>query len=306
MPWIPLGAVILLGSAVAGFLSLPVAEGRQLAAAMASLGRWLPALYGVVAISYGGRYLRWRLCLGSIGIGRISRADALAWFRGCALTATPAKLGELSRVQLLHDALGYPRVPLVHVFMAERLADLVAVTLLLLLLAPRQLAGRLPSASLPWMLVAAAALGGVAALAWLRRGALGVRVRRWRHHLPSGALGRAMVPVTALTMVIWAVEAMVLWLLVRHLSPVAISVPVAISIYLISGTAGIASSLPGGIGVNEATTVLLLSQQGIPAAVGLPIAILRRLITLWSMVGLAALVGVAARGSSQVERKPRC
>jgi uncharacterized protein (TIRG00374 family) len=69
---------------------------------------------------------------------------------------------------------------------------------------------------------------------------------------------------------------------------------VAIAIYLLSGTAGMASSLPGGIGVNEGTTVLLLAQQGVPAAVALPIAVLRRVITLWSMVALAAAVGVLA------------
>ena len=53
-----------------------------------------------------------------------------------------------------------------------------------------------------------------------------------------------------------------------------------------------ASSLPGGIGVNEAATVLLLGQQGVPAAVALPVAVLRRLITLWSMVALAAAIGI--------------
>jgi len=53
-----------------------------------------------------------------------------------------------------------------------------------------------------------------------------------------------------------------------------------------------ASTLPGGIGVNEAATLLLLGQQGVPAAVALPVAVLRRLITLWSMVALAAATGV--------------
>ena len=71
-----------------------------------------------------------------------------------------------------------------------------------------------------------------------------------------------------------------------------ITIPAAIAIYLLSGTAGMASSLPGGIGVNEGATVLLLAQQGVPAAVALPIAVMRRVITLWSMVALAATVGV--------------
>ena len=119
----------------------------DLARSGSSLFRWLPVLYGVVALSNAGRYWRWRLLLGRLGIGHPSWPDLLGWFRGFALTATPAKLGELSRVQLLHEQLGYPRLPLVHVFVAERCADVAAVALWLLVLTPAQVLGRLPSPS---------------------------------------------------------------------------------------------------------------------------------------------------------------
>jgi uncharacterized membrane protein YbhN (UPF0104 family) len=250
----------------------------------------------VVALSYAGRYWRWRLLLGRLGIGRTNWPDLLGWFRGFALTATPAKVGELSRVQLLHERLGYPRLPLVHVFVAERCADGVAVAALLLLLAPGQLASRLPAVSLSWPLVVAALLAAWAVVWAANRAGMdrwfAGRLRSWRHHLPSGALARATVPAALISVLVWANEALVLWLLVRLLAPAAISIPIAIAIYLLSGTAGMASSLPGGIGVNEAATVLLLGQQGISPAIALPIAVLRRVITLWSMVALAAAVGV--------------
>ena len=42
--------------------------------------------------------------------------------------------------------------------------------------------------------------------------------------------------------------------------------------------------------MNEAATVLLLGQQGVPAGIALPVAVLRRLITPWSMVALAAAI----------------
>ena len=104
-------------------------------------------------------------------------------------------------------------------------------------------------------------------------------------------------------MLVWANEALVLWLLVRLLAPTPITIPAAIAIYLLSGTAGIASSLPGGIGVNEAATGLLLGQQGVPAAIALPIAVLRRLITLWSMVALAAVISVLPFPAGNPERR---
>jgi glycosyltransferase 2 family protein len=180
------------------------------------------------------------------------------------------------------------------VFVAERCADVAAVALLLLVLTPAQVLGRLPSVSNSLLLVlvlvalvAALLVSRPAPRRWVRS-----RWQHWRHHLPSGVLARATVPAALISVLVWANEALVLWLLVWLLAPAPITIPAAIAIYLLSGTAGMASSLPGGIGVNEGATVLLLAQQGVPAAVALPIAVLRRVITLWSMVALAAAVGV--------------
>jgi len=294
IPWLGLVALVLLVVAAAGVVSLPAVQQQALLRALRSLLVWLPVLYAVVILSYAGRYWRWRLLLSRLGIGRTDWPDLLGWFRGFALTATPAKVGELSRVQLLHEQLGYPRLPLVHVFVAERCADVAAVAVLLLVLTPAQVLGRLPSLSAPLLLglalVALAVVllvGRPAPRRWLQ-----TRWEPWRHHLPSGALARATLPAALISVLVWANEALVLWLLVRLLAPAPITIPAAMAIYLLSGTAGMASSLPGGIGVNEGATVLLLAQQGVPAAVALPIAVLRRLITLWSMVALAAAAGV--------------
>ena len=214
-----------------------------------------------MALSNAGRYWCWRLLLG--------------WVRGFFLTATPAKLGELSRVQLLHEQLGYPRLPLVHVFVAERCADVAAVALLLLVLTPAQALGQLPSATAPLLLclVLVALIGALLASRPSPHRWLQTRWQHWRHHLPSGVLARATVPAALISVLVWANEALVLWLLVWLLAPEPITIPAAIAIYLLSGTAGMVSTLPGGVGVNEGATVL------------------RRLITLWSLVVLAALTG---------------
>ena len=305
IPWLGLIALVLLTLAVAGLVKLPTLQQQALLQSLQSLLVWLPVLYGVVGLSYAGRYWRWRLLLGKLGIGRTNWPDWLGWFRGFALTATPAKVGELSRVQLLHEQLGYPRLPLVHVFVAERCADAAAVGLLLLVLIPNQLLSGIPLLSSTWLL--AMALVAACALLLTSRRAC----RRWlqnqrhrvRHHFPSGALAQGLLPASLISVLVWANEALVLWLLVRLLAPAPITIPAAIAIYLLSGTAGMASSLPGGIGVNEAATVLLLGQQGVPAAMALPIAVLRRLITLWSMVALAAVISVLPFPAGNPERR---
>ena len=270
-----------------------------------SLLKLFPVLYGVVALSYAGRYWRWRLLLGSLGIGRPSWPDLLGWFRGFALTATPAKAGELSRVQLLHEQLSYPRLPLVHVFIAERCADAAALGLLLLVLTPNQLFSRIPSLDAQWLLAMALVVAFALLLArqpscrrWLQN-----QQQHWRQYLPNGAIANSMPPVILISVLIWAIEALVLWLLIRLLAPAPIGIPSAITIYLLSGTAGIASFLPGGIGVNEAATVLLLGQEGVPAALALSIAVLRRLITPWSIVALAAAIGILPFSAGEPNRR---
>lgn len=291
---VPFSALALLLGGLSGVLFTGPEARADLVRSGCSLLPWLPVLYGVVALSNAGRYWRWRLLLGRLGIGRTSWPDLLGWVRGFALTATPAKVGELSRVQLLHEQLGYPRLHLVHVFVAERCADVAAVVLLLLVLTPAQVLGRLSSASAPLLLglvLVALATGLVASRPapsrWFES-----RWQHWLHHLPSGVLARATVLAALISVLVWANEALVLWVLVWHLAPTPISIPAAIAIYLLSGTAGMASSLPGGIGVNEGATVLLLAQQGVPAGVAVPIAVLRRFITLWPMVVLGVAVGL--------------
>ena len=155
IPWLGLIALGLLALAVAGLMQLPTVQQQALLQSLQSLLVWLPVLYGVVGLSYAGRYWRWRLLLGKLGIGSTNWPDWLGWFRGFALTATPAKVGELSRVQLLHEQLGYPRLPLVHVFVAERFSDAAAVALLLLMLIPNQLLSMIPSLSSAWPLAMA-------------------------------------------------------------------------------------------------------------------------------------------------------
>ncbi len=288
-PWrwlLAAAAIALLLLAAIGLSGLEPSARSQLLQACRRLAHWLPALYGLLTLSYLGRYLRWRLLLGSCRVGGWTWADATGWFRGFALTATPAKLGELARVADLHQQLGYPRLPLLHAFAAERLCDVAAVILWLALLLP----GDLPLVgSRPWLITLALITVLLLGLLWLP---LRRRWQQWRRHLPQGALLKACAPALLVSLGFWGCEGLLLWLLVQLLAPSAIPAGTAISITLLAGSAGMASSLPAGLGVNEATTVLLLGQQGIPASVALPIAVVRRLITPWSVVALAAVAAV--------------
>ena len=45
-------------------------------------------------------------------------------------------------------------------------------------------------------------------------------------------------------------------------------------IYLISGIAGILSGLPGGIGVNEAASTIMLQNEGLPGVISFVISLI--------------------------------
>lgn len=305
-PVLPLLALALLAMLLWGLTHQPEQQRQSLLRVLVLLPAWIPALYGVLAVTFLLRYCRWRLLLGGLGIGHWGWRDALGWFQGFALTATPAKLGELSRLHALHRDLGYPRLPLLQVFVMERGLDALAVVLLLAGLAPASLGPVLqrlmalshglhqtPALGLMAGLVSAILVIGLLALRRflpairhrLGQAFAGIRLGPWRHAWPA-AMAAAVV-----SLLIWCCEPLILWLLVHALAPRSISVPAALATYLISGTAGMASTLPAGIGVNEGATVLLLSQQGFPVDLALSIAILRRLLTPWSIVALAAALG---------------
>ncbi len=94
-------------------------------------------------------------------------------------------------MQLLHEQLGYPRLPLVHVFAAERFSDAAAVSLLMLVLIPNHVFSRVPSLSSTWLL-AMALLAAFALLLASRPNSRRWLQNQWHrfcHHFPSGALG---------------------------------------------------------------------------------------------------------------------
>jgi len=277
-------AIVLLAFAAVSLFRLDPSALNHLRSGLMQLPFWLPGIISLLFFSYVCRYWRFRLLVKAEGIRRAGWREAWIWFQGFALTATPGKVGELTRIHQLHKHLGYPREPLLHAFLAERCCDVAAVCVWLAVLVPQQLRQRFAHSD--QSIIVWASLG---LLVFLALGALAYR-KRWTKHLPKGRLAKACLPASYVSLGLWGSEAMILWILVQALSPSAIITPwQAISIYLLSGTAGMASPTPGGLGVNEGATALLLHQCGVDSISALSIAFFRRLCTVWLISGLAVL-----------------
>ena len=252
---------------------------------------WLPLFYLILLFSYFFRYLRWRILLDSFSIGRWNIYDVLIWFQGFALTATPGKIGELSRVQQLNKYLYYPKNILFLIFFVERFLDLISVLILLTFISPNIFLYNIEQYFNFYFLLIIIISPLILYFVFFKKyfinlkGYLAIinKLNKKRVFFIN-SLGALFVSI-----VFWASEALILWLLVILLTPNSILIQKAIFIYLLSGIAGVISGLPGGIGINEATTSILLQQEGVPSLFAISISILRRLITIWSITLLSIL-----------------
>ena len=254
---------------------------------------WLPIFYLILAFSYFGRYLRWRLILGSFSIGCWSKDDALSWFRGFALTASPGKIGEISRIRTTSKELGYSQKILLIAFFFERFLDAIAVLIWTLVLMPELILEKLFDLYSNNFILLILFITVVIFLYLFKK--LKTILKKWvfiTGYLSKKQIIVLFIKTLSTSICFWGIEAMILWLLVYILSTDSISQANAIKIYLFSGLAGVLSGLPGGLGVNEAISTLLLQKEGVPTLTALSISILRRLITIWSITFISIFLTI--------------
>lgn len=295
----PLRLRALLGSvalAAAGYLAFALWGGWHevsAAAALVGAGGWAVLLL-LSALNYLLRFARWQVYLAALHARLPWRSSLAIYLAGFALTTTPGKAGELIRSVFLRRR-GVAPVDSIAAFVSERLADLVAIVLLASLgfasypqMRPLLYAG---------MAVAAVLLltvGSRRVLAALRRraDARGARsLQRLVGTLQAAAVcqtPRLLLPLTALSVVAWGLEAYALHLLLGWLgmdSPWTFS----FFVYAVGMLAGALSFLPGGLGGTEAAMVGLLLLAGHPQPQAVAAVVVIRITTLWFAVALGLL-----------------
>lgn len=153
------------------------------------------------------------------------------------------------------------------------------------------------SLHLPWLsarLLGALLLGLAAAyLALSLRAAKQVRVGDWDLSLPTGRLALAQLAVASAD---WALAAGVLYSLLPASAP---SYPAFLGMFLLAQVAGVASQVPGGLGVFEGALLLLL--QPLPAGTVLAALLAYRGVYYLLPLSLAALL----LGGHELVRTPQ-
>jgi uncharacterized protein (TIRG00374 family) len=264
------------------------------------------ALGGALMLStanYGLRFLKWQYYLRALEVRGVPPMESLLVFlSGFVLTVTPGKVGEVFKSAVLRRTHGVDAVLTAPIVVAERLTDVIAIVVLVVV-------GSLSfSGGVLWAGLGAAAVAAVlVVLAWewpldalfrgleRRGGRLALvlpRLRTARSSLERLTGPRRLLVPTALSLVGWAAEGLGLyWLLWGFSTPIDLAR--AEFFYATSTLAGALVPVPGGLGVTEAMFQSQLVELGgvpLPAATGAMLLI--RFATLW----WAVLVGFASLG----------
>ena len=281
--------------------------------------RWSAFAAGLAlaTLNYGLRWVRWELylrVLGVRGVGLVS--SARIFVAGFVMSVTPGKVGEVLKSVLLEEAHGVPLARTAPIVVAERLTDLLGLSLLTALGAlavsgggPAALMGIALVVAL-WLTVAFRPLGELAlriaeALPGLRR--LGPALREAYESLRSLVALGPFVGATALSLLAWGLECVSLYvILLGFADPGDVTLLEATFAYGAPTIVGAVALLPGGVGLTEAGMTGALLTVGVPeTSVATAATILCRLATLWWAVVLGVFAYVAHRRAPAAQGVPR-
>jgi glycosyltransferase 2 family protein len=291
--------ILALALGVAVYLVLAIFSGfENLRAALDGFNYALvPAILGLVSLSYVGRFFRWLYYLKLLKVSVPLGINAAIFAAGLSMTVSPGKLGEVLKSVFVRQAAGAPVARTAPAVVAERATDgtgMVAWGFL------GVFALNLP----PWTMVVflAVAAFGIAVLRSRRLSLLAERVllrlplldRLAPHlrdfHTSSNELlaTRPLVVGTIISFLSWGLECLGVYLCAVGLDADRPFLLV-VFVFAVSSLVGVLSMLPGGIGAVEAGLAgQFVAVAGLSAGLAVALTLVIRLATLW----FAALVGI--------------
>ena len=276
-----------------------LADAGQVIAAFSRFELWaFGAVIALTTVGYGFRFAKWEFYLRELDVHVPLKTSLTVFFSGLMMVVTPGKAGEVWKAWLLRDEAGVPASRTTSVVGAERITDLLSLSILAALGVVAY--GRSPAVLVGVAVVFAA---GIGLLQW-RAGCL--RLLAWAESLPVvGEYAQALETLyestyrlfrlrplsvaTLLGIVAWGLEGVALWLTLRGFG-VETSLLVGVFVFALGSVVGAVSMLPGGLGAAEASMAGVLLTFGIaePIAVGATMVI--RVGTLWYAAVLGFVV----------------
>ena len=319
--------VLALGLGVVVYLVLAVMSGfDDLRVALAGFDYLLiPAILGLVFLSYVVRFFRWSYYLRILKVSMPARINVAIFTAGLSMTISPGKLGEVLKSVFIRQVTGAPVARTAPAVVAERMTDGTGML-------AWGLIGALAFSFGPGSLLSFVFLM-VIAIAVLRSERLSLLAEKMLlklpllHHLAphlkdfQGASNellatRPLIVGSAMSFFSWGLEILGVYLCVVG---IGVSTPflMVVFIFALGSIGGTLSMLPGGIGAAEAGMAgMFRTVAGLSGGISVALTLVIRLATLWfaTLLGILGLFVVrrvigepadAAVAEAQDRKEPR-
>ena len=272
-----------------------------------------PLIYGVAFLVFYAQFLiraeRWKWMLHRVGIDaahgfqmpnlpRMLEIYLISWFANCIV---PAKLGDAVRSYLFKQDTRAPFSSTFGTILTERLIDLIALFIAMLVSAVVVFGTHLPGQANNAVIGGTVLLvvgGIVLAVLWAVRdhieGLLPERLREQYVRLHGAIFATLRRPERFLGagFALWLMEGLRVFLVCRALGA-HVSFSTALFVALVASLLTAIPLTPAGLGVVEGAMTALLVVVGVDHSLALAITLLDRVIGYWSVIAIGATVYVA-------------
>jgi len=240
-------------------------------------------------------FLRWRLLCKNLGLNIPLRVDFLVYVAGFALSITPAKLGELLRIQILRDKSGIQRTQTTPLIFIEKFYDLLGAVIISsigILYFPQIgiiVLGGLILTIFIFILFSSKITFDKSIIIFSKFKFTKNFIEplsKSHEILKSSTKTRIFTFSIALSVLYWLAISIAVFFILESLSIDSLGFAEIASTYASSLFLGALSFLPGGLGITEASFAGLLNIQGISLSMAIVAVIIVRLFTLWLGVAI--------------------
>jgi len=235
-------------------------------------------------------FLRWHLLLKNSKILVPKKENFKIYMTGFAMSATPGKIGELIKTQLLRSKYGIPRKKTAAIILSEQFYNLVGILFISIL----------GIFYFDFSLYVVFLIGGLLSFTVILLSSeklfkkftdLISKIKFFKKYVPAlfdsyltlkkSIRGRIFIISSLLSITFWLIESLIAYLIFQSFEIKDFEFLQLATTYTTSIIIGVASFLPMGIGVVEGSLAGFFSYQGIELSLALTLVIFIRIFTRW-------------------------
>ena len=265
----------------------------------------------VVASSWIPLILKWHLLLKKNKIKIPLKKSILIWFSGSALTITPGQIGELIKSQLLKNIFNVSRSKTAPIIFAEKFYDLTGaivvsiVGIIVLDIDQNLIFLSLIILSVLFFLIYYRPLfefilKKIIKLKYFSK--FSDNLDESYNIVKNSTSPKISLISISLSITYWIIISFSVYLILLAFNIESLSFLKSIAIYPTSVLVGVATFIPGGVGVTEGSLTGLLTLQGIDVSLALVLSVVIRIFTLWFTIFIG-FIGLKLIGVSTTQEK---